>query len=342
MNYAGNFSEAAAEVVEYERAGADLVTVGEAYSFDAVSQLGYLAAITDHITLTSGILNIYSRTPALLAMTAAGLDSMSGGRFELGLGSSGAQVIEGFHGVPFNAPLGRMREIVEICRVIWRREQLDYHGKHYNAPLPAGEGRGLGKPLKLINRPVREAVPISIAALTPLSVAQTAEIANGWVPIFFYPERAEAAWGAALAKGLAARPAELGALDVVAQMPLYIGEDTDRAIAGYRQQLALYIGGMGARGANFYNELAVQYGFQDAAATIQELYLNGHKDEAADIVPEELVLGTSLIGTETWVRTRVDALLAAGVTTIGVTPVGPTPQSRIEQLSAIRAMLPRE
>jgi F420-dependent oxidoreductase-like protein len=339
FDYADDFTSTAAEVTEFERVGVDLVSVAEAYSFDAVSRLGYLAAITTTMTLASGILPIYSRTPALLAMTAAGLDSVSRGRFELGLGSSGAQVIEGFHGVPFTAPLGRIRENVEICRAIWRRERLDYHGAHYTIPLPADQGRGLGKPLKIINHPVREAIPISLAALTPKAVAQAAEIADGWLPLFYLPERADAAWGASLAAGAALRFTELGPLDVIAQVPFYLGDDGDRAAEAYRQNVALYVGGMGARGANFYNDLAVGYGFADEAATVQELYLTGRKDEAAAALPDELVNGTALIGTEAEVTARVRALLDSGITTISVNPLARSGAERIEQLEALRAIL---
>jgi len=339
FDYADDFATNASEVTEFERVGVNLVSVAEAYSFDAVSQLGYLAAITTTMTLASGILPIFSRTPALLAMTAAGLDSVSRGRFELGIGSSGAQVIEGFHGVPFSAPLGRIRENVEICRAIWRRERLDFHGAHYTIPLPADQGRGLGKPLKIINRPARDTIPISIAALTSKAVAQAAEIANGWLPLFYLPEKADAAWGMSLADGRSRRSPDLGQLDVIAQVPFYLGDHADRAIDAYRQNVALYVGGMGARGANFYNDLAVGYGFVDEAATVQELYLTGRKDEAAAALPDELVHGTALIGSENEVRARVDALLASGVTTISVKPLAPSRAERVEQLEALRAIL---
>ena len=339
FDYADDFATNASEVTEFEQVGVNLVSVAEAYSFDAVSQLGYLAAITTTMTLASGILPIFSRTPALLAMTAAGLDSVSRGRFELGIGSSGAQVIEGFHGVPFSAPLGRIRENVEICRAIWRRERLDFHGAHYTIPLPADQGRGLGKPLKIINRPARDTIPISIAALTSKAVAQAAEIANGWLPLFYLPEKADAAWGMSLADGRSRRSPDLGQLDVIAQVPFYLGDHADRAIDAYRQNVALYVGGMGARGANFYNDLAVGYGFVDEAATVQELYLTGRKDEAAAALPDELVHGTALIGSENEVRARVDALLASGVTTISVKPLAPSRAERVEQLEALRAIL---
>lgn len=339
FNYSGDFATNAAEVQEYEKAGVDIIAVPEAYSFDAVSQLGYLAALTSTITLASGILPIYSRTPALLAMTAAGLDSISGGRFELGIGSSGAQVIEGFHGVPFDAPLGRIRENVEICRSVWRRETLNHQGKHYQIPLPADQGRGLGKALKIINRPVRAEIPIAIAALTPKAVAQAAEIADGWLPLFFYPEKVDAAWGSALQQGAAVRSPDLGPLDITAQVSFYLGDDHDEMLATYRESVALYVGGMGARGANFYNDLATSYGFGEEAARVQDLYLSGKKAEAVEALPEALITGTALIGTESHLRERIAALRDAGVTTISVTPLATSSAKRVEQLEALRGLL---
>ncbi|HEY0249100.1 MAG TPA: LLM class F420-dependent oxidoreductase [Gryllotalpicola sp.] len=336
LGYAGDFMEAAAEVPELEDAGAELFSVSETYSFDAVSQLGYLAAITTTAALASDILPIYSRTPALLAMTAAGLDKLTGGRFELGLGSSGAQVVEGFHGVPFDAPLGRTREVIEICRQVWRREPLVHAGRHYTLPLPADApgAVGAGKALRLVNRPVRPAVPVHIAALSPRSVAQAAEIADGWTPIFFHPERAAGVWGDALAAGGARRSPGLGPLDVLVPVGLYAGEFTDYALMTVRQQIALYVGGMGARGRNFYYDLAVRYGYEAEAAEIQRLFLSGAKDDAAFAVPEELARAVSLIGTPEEIATRVDALVAAGVTTLLVQPGG----TRAERVAAIRML----
>lgn len=338
IDYSEDFALAAADTREFERVGADVVAVAEAYSFDAVSRLGYLAAVTSTITLTSAILPIYSRTPTLLAMTAAGLDSISGGRFELGIGTSGPQVIEGFHGVPFDSPLGHLRETVEICRSVWRRERVEHIGRNYTIPLRAGEGTGLGKPLKLINEPVRAAIPISIAALAPRGVAQTAEIADGWFPLFYYPELVGAAWGEALAAGTAKRDASLAPLDTIISAPLYIGDHVEQVLELYRQRIALYVGGMGARGANFYNDLAVRYGFGDAAARVQELYLAGEKDAAAAAVPDDLVTQTALIGDEAHVRERLAALRAAGATTILTQPLGRTSAARIEAVEAARAL----
>ena len=340
VDYAADFATASAEVVEFERLGTDLVAVAETYSFDAVSRLGYLAAITERVTLMSAILPLYSRTPSVLAMTAAGLDSLSGGRFELGIGASGPQVIEGFHGVPYAAPLGRVRETIEICRQVWKREPLVHQGPNYRIPLPADEGTGLSKPLKLINRPVRERIPIVAAAIAPKGVALAAELADGWFPAFYYPEGAADAWGASLATGLVSRDPSLGALDVIVGMPLYVGDDVEHALAAHRHHLALYIGGMGAKGANFYNDLATLYGFGDVAAEVQDRYLAGDKLGAAALVPDELLHGTALIGSESHVASRLEALTAAGVTTLLASPVGATPVERLASVEAARALIP--
>jgi F420-dependent oxidoreductase-like protein len=340
VDYAGaTFAESAADVVEFERAGADVVTVSEAYSFDAVSQLGYLAAVTKTIGLASGILPIFSRTPTLLAMTAAGLDNVSGGRFELGIGASGAQVIEGFHGVPYTAPLGHLRETVEICRAIWRREVLEHHGRYYQIPLPADRGTGLGKPLKLINKPLRDSIPSTIASLAPKAVAQAAEIANGWMPLFYHPERAHLAWGEALAEGAAKRDPALGPLDVIVATPFQVTDD-ERILAGHRARVALYVGGMGARSANFYNDLVVRLGYADEAARVQELYLAGEKQAAADALPDDLVAATSLIGTESEITDRITKMLDSGVTTIVISPVAVTREARVEAVEAARSLVP--
>ncbi|NUR27227.1 MAG: LLM class F420-dependent oxidoreductase [Catenulispora sp.] len=339
INYAGGFKETVAELADYERAGLDIVFVAEAYSYDAVSQLGYIAARTERLEIASGILQIYSRTPTLMAMTAAGLDYVSDGRFTLGIGASGPQVIEGFHGVPYNAPLARTREIVDICRKVWRREKLTHEGAHYTIPLPPERGTGLGKPLKLINHPVRSRIPIVIASIGPKNVELTAELAEGWEPIFYLPEKAADVWGPALAAGKAKRDPELGELDVIAQATLAIGED----VAGLRElgrgMAALYIGGMGAKGKNFYNELARRYGYEKEAEQIQELYLSGKKDEAAALVPEELLERTSLIGPEGFVRDRIQALKESGVTTLNVAPLAHTHEERVKLLERVKELV---
>ncbi len=339
LNYAGGFAETVAELADYEKAGLGIVFVPEAYSFDAVSQLGFIAAKTHRLEIASGILQLYTRTPTLTAMTAAGLDYVSGGRFTLGIGASGPQVIEGWHGVPYDAPVGRTREIIEICRQVWRRERLAYQGKHYQIPLPAGQGMGLGKPLKLINQPVRERIPIVVAAIGPKNVELAAELAEGWEPIFYLAEKARTVWGGPVAAGLARRDPSLPPLDVVAQAGLAIGEDVGGYLELARPALALYIGGMGPhrdKGRNFYYELAVRYGFGEQAARIQDAYLAGRKDEAAALVPAELLAGTSLVGPAGQVAERLAAMKESGVTTVNVTPLAPTHADRVRLIERLR------
>jgi F420-dependent oxidoreductase-like protein len=336
LNYAGGFTETVEELADYEKAGLDIVFVPEAYSFDAVSQLGYIAAKTARLQIASGILQIYSRTPTLTAMTAAGLDYVSDGRFVLGIGASGPQVIEGWHGVPYDAPVGRTREVIEICRHVWRRERLEYAGRHYTIPLPPDAGTGLGKPLKLINHPVRERIPIVIAALGPKNVRLAAELAEGWEPIFYFPEKAAEAWAAPLAAGAARRDPSLPPLDVIAQAPLAIGEDVTGLLEFGRPMLALYIGGMGAKGRNFYNDLAVRFGYEKEAAAIQDAYLAGRKDEAAALVPASLLAGTALVGPLSLVAERVAAMRESGVTTLNVAPIASTHAERVALIEQIR------
>ncbi|EID14944.1 LLM class F420-dependent oxidoreductase [Mycolicibacterium phlei] len=321
LNYTDGFLEAVDQVVELEKLGVDLALVAEAYSYDAISQLGFLAARTTRMELGTGVVPIYTRTPTLLAMTAAGLDYVSGGRFRLGIGTSGPQVMEGFHGVPFDAPLGRTREVVEICRHVWRRERVQFDGKHYQIPLPPERGTGLGKPLKLINHPVRDRIPITIASLGPKNVQLTAEIAEGWQPVFFLPEKADEVWGDALRAGFAKRDPALGPLDVMVSAPLAVGDDVEDRIAWVKPQLALYIGGMGAKGKNFYNELATRYGYGDVAAQIQDLFLAGKKAEAIAAVPDDLVRAVSLVGPRGYVKERVAAFAEAGATTLLLQPL---------------------
>ena len=340
LDYSGSFHDAVDRVIELEKAGIDIAVVAEAYSFDAVSQLGYLAAKTTTVELASGVFPLYIRTPSLLAMTAAGLDFVSDGRFRLGIGTSGPQVIEGFHGVEFDAPLGRTREVVEICRKVWRRERVQHAGKHYQIPLPADRGTGLGKPLQLINHPVRERIPITIAALGPKNVELTAEIAEGWQPVFYLPEKAEAIWGEALAAGAAKRDPALGPLDVMVHASLAIGDSVDERLAAAKPQLALYIGGMGAKGRNFYHNLATRYGYGEVADRIQELYLSGRKREATDLVPDELVRGMTLVGPRGFIAERLAAFAEAGVTTLLVSPLAADQDESVRFVEEALALRP--
>jgi F420-dependent oxidoreductase-like protein len=336
INYAGGFAETVEELADYERAGLDIVFVPEAYSYDAVSQLGYIAAKTERLQIASGILQLYSRTPALTAMTAAGLDYVSGGRFMLGLGASGPQVIEGWHGVPYDAPIGRAREIIEICRLVWRRERLVYQGRYYTLPLEGGTG--LGKPLKLINHPVRERIPIALAAIGPKNVELAAELAEAWMPIFYVPEKAADVWGDAVARGSARRDPGLGPLDVIAKASLAIGDDVAHLRDLSRPELALYIGGMGAKGRNFYHDLACRLGYEAEAKAIQDAYMDGRKLQAEALVPAELAELTSLIGPESYVRERLAAFREAGVTTLNVTPLALTHEARVRLIEQVRAL----
>ena len=340
MSYSGGFREAVEDVVELEKVGVDIALVAEAYSFDAISQLGYLAAKTSRIELGSGVVPIYVRTPSLLAMTAAGLDYVSDARFRLGIGTSGPQVMEGFHGVPFDAPLGRTREVVEICRKVWRRENVEFDGRYYQIPLPADRGSGLGKPMHLINHPVRERIPITIAALGPKNVELTAEIAEGWQPVFFYPEKADVVWGDALRAGFAKRDPELGPLEVMVSAALAIGNDVDDRLEWVKPQLALYIGGMGARGKNFYHNLVTRYGYGEVADRIQDLYLSGKKAEAIAAVPDELVRSVSLIGPTGFVKERLAAYAEAGATTLLLQPVTADRRESVRYVEELQALLP--
>ncbi len=334
LNYSGNKSDVIADVLEYERRGLDVVWVPEAYSFDAPTAMGYLAAVTKSVKIASGILPIYSRTPALIAMTAAAVDELSGGRAILGLGASGPQVIEGFHGVSYDRPLARTREVVEICRSVWRREPLVHHGI-YEIPLPLERGTGLGKPLKLINHPLRGSIPIYIAAIGPKNVELAAEVAEGWLPIFFVPEFKDRIWKSSIDSGLSRRDLGLDPFDIVAGGLLAIGDDVDQLVDLARPLVALYVGGMGAKGKNFYNDLARRYGYEEEAQEIQELYLSGHKEEAAQKVPEELLKLSNFVGSKGFVKERVEAFKDAGVGTFSVTPVG---SNRYESFEIFREM----
>ena len=330
MSYAQGFVGATNEIVEMEKAGLDVVWVPEAYSFDAVSAMGYLAARTETVTIASGILNIYSRSPSLLAMTAAGIDALSEGRAMLGLGASGPQVIEGFHGIPYDAPLTRTSEIIDICRKVWRREEkLTHDGRKYQIPLPADQGTGLGIPLKIINHPYREEIPIALATLGEKSVAMTAEIADAWLPAFYMAEGADAIWGDALRKGNAKRDPGRPPLDIYAGGSVAIGDGLESYRDMARPGIALYVGGMGAREKNFYNQVFCKYGYEEEAATIQDLYLAGRKSQAEAAIPQSYLDATSLVGPEGFVKERLQALKEHGVTSLNVGFLGTTTAERV-------------
>jgi len=343
LSYSSNFKQTAQSVRDMESAGLDLIWVAELYSFDSPSMMGYLAATTSTVEIGSAIMPIYTRTPTLIGMTAAGIDALSDGRFHLGLGSSGPQVIEGFHGVPFDAPIGRTREIIDICRQVWKREAPVVHdGRYYQLPLPTEKGTGLGKALKMINHPVRNEIPVWVASLREKNVELTAEIANGWIPILYIPEKAKDVWGDSLNAGMAKRDAGLGDMMITAGGLLAIGEGEDiiKLRNLQRSMIALYVGGMGAVGRNFYNDVACRYGYEKEAKVIQELYLSGKKREAEAAVPDEFCELTSLCGPASYVAERVAAFKESGVTHLQVHPLpqlGQTDASLIEQVKSFSA-----
>jgi F420-dependent oxidoreductase-like protein len=332
LSYAGGFKESAAQAVALEKAGLDTVWVAEAYGFDGVSLMGYLSAVTETVEIGAAILPIYTRTPTLLGMTAAGVDALSDGRCILGIGASGPQVIEGFHGVPYTQPLTRTRELIDICRQVWARERVAYDGKAYTLPLPPDQGTGLGKSLKLITKPVRDRIPVYVAALGPKNVRMTAEVADGWLPLFYLPDKVDDVWGEELRAGAAARADDLDPLQIVAGGLLAVGDDAGSMRDLARPMLALYVGGMGAKGRNFYNDLACRYGFEAEAATIQDLYLDGKKDEAAAAVPDGLLEAATICGPEGYVRDRIAAFKDAGVTSLNVTPIASDVPALVTQL----------
>ena len=340
ISYAGDFRETIANLRDFESVGLDRVMVPEAYGFDAVTQLGFAAATTDRVELAFGILPMFSRSPTNLAMTAAGLDYVSNGRCILGLGASGPQVVEGFHGIKYDAPLGRAREHVDICRKIWRRDKTEYHGRHYHLPLTEDDGgSGLGKPLRMMNKPLRDRIPMLLAAIGPKNVALAAEIFDEWQPFLFHPELAELAFGEALAAGRAKRDPELGDLGIAVQTFLLVTDDADvqaAALEGVRNHVALYVGGMGAKGKNFYNTLFTRYGYAAEAEAIQASYLQGDKVEAAAAVPDDFVRSIALIGPKEHIEARLSAYHAAGVTCLIAEPLARTHAERVDHVARLK------
>ena len=302
-----NPTELVALAQEAERLGYDSAWAAEAWGTDAVTVLSWLAATTSTIKIGSAILQIPARTPAMTAMTAATLDLMSGGRFLLGLGTSGPQVVEGWHGEPWGKPLTKTREYVELVRMTLRRETVEHDGEHYQVPYRGEGATGLGKPLKLMARPLRAEIPIYLASLRPKSVELAAEIADGWLPLFFSPERARSTFPV---------PFQREGLEIVASVPALVSDDLDSARDFLRPYYALYIGGMGARGTNFYNDLARNYGFEEAAEEIQSLFLDGKQREAAAAVPDELVDEMALVGPPDRIAERLAAWRESGATTL--------------------------
>jgi len=294
---------------EAERLGYDSVWAAEAWGTDAVTVLAWIAALTTRINIGSAIMQIPGRTPANTAMTAATLDLMSGGRFILGLGTSGPQVVEGWHGQPWGKPLGKTREYVEIVRAALRRDVVEHAGEHYTIPYDGPGATGLGKPLKLMMRPLRAEIPIYLAAIGPKNVALAAEIADGWLPIFVDPERFGAAFGPSLVDAR-------DGFEIAATVNVLVGDDVQALRDSLKPNLALYVGGMGAKGKNFYNSLMRRYGWEADAERIQELYLGGHQREAIAAVPDELVDAVALVGPKERISDRLAAWRETPVTTL--------------------------
>ncbi len=331
----GNDRDNIALAVAADKLGYAVVWAAEAYGSDAPSVLAWLGALTENIDLGAAVMQIPARTPAMTAMTAATIDALSGGRFRLGLGVSGPQVSEGWHGVPFAAPLGRTREYVDIVRMALRRETVEYSGRHWRLPLPNGPG----KALRLTVHPVRDSVPLYLAAVGPKNLELAGEIADGWLAIFYSPEHSGdlhecLATGARRAgRGRADRP--LDGFDIAATVPVVLRDDVAGAAAAVNAYSALYLGGMGSREKNFYNQLAVRMGFEQAAQKVQDLYLARRHRDAAAAVPLEFVDATALLGPRSRVKERMTRYAEAGVTTLSITPFAATLD---ERLHVVRTM----
>lgn len=327
---AGGLADGLAVVRAAEDLGYSVVWAAEAYGSDAPSVLAWLAGQTSRIDLGSAVMQIPARTPAATAMTAATLDSLSGGRFRLGLGISGPQVSEGWHGVRFDKPLGRTREYVEIVRLALSRQRLSYDGDHWTLPLPAGPG----KALQLTVHPVREQIPVYLASIGPKNLELTGAVADGWLGVFYAPEHASSSLER-LRAGRESSGATMEGFDVVPTVPVVVGDDLEACAAPVRAYSALYLGGMGSREVNFYNQLAERMGYGEAAARVQELFLDRRHREAAAAVPLEFVDATALIGPAARIRDRLAAYAESGVTTLSVAPpAGPVEQ----QVAALRVV----
>ena len=313
-----------------ETLGYDSVWTAEAYGSDAATVLAWLAAGTTRIKLGAGIFQIPARSAAMTAMTAATIDNLSGGRMILGLGSSGPQVSEGFHGVRFGKQLQRTREYVAVLRLALARQKIEYHGETLELPLPDGPG----KALKLTIRPVQERIPIFLAVLGPKNVALAGEIADGWLPVFFSPEHTKAL-RAPLEEGAARAGRSLDDFRICPSVNVMIGDDIESARNAMRPILALYVGGMGSREQNFYNRLVSNYGFEREAEQVQELYLAGRKTEAMSALSDELIDLVSIVGPLDQAKAKIRGFRDAGVDTLIVWPVLPDHEERKKQLRLI-------
>ena len=313
--------------VEAEKLGVDAAWSAEAWGQDAVSPLAFLAARTEKLLLGTGIMQISARVPVMTAMTAMTMASITGGRFLLGLGASGPQVVEGLHGRPFAEPLQRMRETVEIVRIACRGERIEYHGRHHDLPLPGGEGKAIR-----LAQPANPTIPIYLATLGPRSLEVTGEIADGWLGTSFTPEHAEAHFNY-IKSGAARAGRSLDDIELCAGGTVGFSDDVERLVASRKPQLAFTLGAMGSRKTNFYNDAYRRGGFADAAIEVQRLWLEGKRDEAAARVPDEMVLQSSLMGTEAMVRERVRKYRDAGINMLRLDPIGESTSERLDTLA---------
>jgi F420-dependent oxidoreductase-like protein len=331
----GDPQKLAGRARDLESAGVDLMWGAEIYGYDLVSVLGFLAGQTEHAQLMTGIIPLYSRSPALIAQTAATLDALSNGRFVLGLGSSGPQVIEGWHGVPFEKPMGRTRDTIEICRKVWSGDKVEHDGPTYTLPLADG-GTGLGKPIKFMEKKPERDIPIGIASIGPKNVELTAEVADLWQTIHFVPDRFQQVWGDSLAAGTAKRSPDLAPLQIMAGSTVAIGpgDHIQEARDMHRGTIGFYVGGMGAKSKNFYNDLFKRYGWEQEAEEIQDLFLSGKRMEAMGAVPDEYIDLSALIGDEGYIRERLQEFKGVGVTHLNVMPHGPDTLGTIEKIKA--------
>jgi F420-dependent oxidoreductase-like protein len=308
---------------EAERLGYHSAWAAEAWGTDAVTVLAWIAATTERIKVGSAILQIPGRTPANTGMTAATLDLLSGGRFLLGLGTSGPQVVEGWHGEPWGKPLAKTREYVEIVRAVLRRDVVEHHGEHYDIPYTGPGATGLGKPLKLMARPLRAEVPIYLASMGPKAVRLAFELADGWIPLFFQPERA---------RDVFPMDGVRDGFEIAPSVPVVLIDDVEAGRDALKQYYALYVGGMGARGTNFYNELFARYGYEREARTIQDLYLDGKQRDAAAAVPDEFVDAVALVGPKERIGERLEAFREAGATELLVSTRDPAALRALAEL----------
>jgi F420-dependent oxidoreductase-like protein len=333
LGYWGSGSDPGAHLAatrEAERLGYSVVWAAEAYGSDSVTILTWLAAQTDRIDVGSAVMQIPARAATMTAMTAASLDTLSGGRFRLGIGVSGPQVSEGWYGVPFAKPLGRTREYLEVVRATLANKRVSYDGAHITLPLPDGEG----KALRMAMRPLRNDIPIYLAVIGPKNLALAGELADGWLGVFFSPEHAAEQLDQVRA-GAARTGRDLSSFDVVPTVPVVVGDDPARCADAVRDYSALYIGGMGSREHNFYNRLAVRMGFAEAAERVQDLYLAGKPREAAAAVPFEFIDRTALLGSPDRIADRLAAYADAGVTTLSVATHAPDTETRLSTLRTV-------